>query len=174
MKMVKLGIIADTHITDDFDQRHKEILLREIKQAFKDVDEIVHAGDICDPLFLEELRQIAPIRCVKGNMDIIELEEFIKFSVGEYTIGIIHEPPSDIEAFIKNHQLQILIHGHTHHPIIKGTPYNALIINPGSTTYPEAPPKKLGFQDPVARPSVITLEIDADNILKTYIINLKV
>ena len=30
------------------------------------------------------------------------------------------------------------------------------------------------IKDPIARPSVITLEIDEDDILKTFIINLKI
>ncbi|MHA1148123.1 MAG: YfcE family phosphodiesterase [Promethearchaeota archaeon] len=172
--MVKLGIISDTHIVEGFDEKHKAILLREIKQAFKGVDAIVHAGDVCDQSFITELNQVAPTKCVKGNMDSLDLEDFIKFTIGDYNIGVIHEPPNDIEAFVNQNNLHILIHGHTHQPTIKGTPYNALIINPGSTTFPKAPPKKFGFQDPIARPSVITLEIDEDNLLKTYIINLKI
>jgi putative phosphoesterase len=174
--MVKFGIIADTHITENTAPEKIKVLLSELKKVFKGVDEIVHAGDICEEFFLNELNQIAPTKCVKGNMDSIEgLENFIKFSVGSYKIGIIHEPPENLEEFFKENDLHILIHGHSHMPIIQGTKYNTLILNPGSPTQPQPPPKKKFFDDPIARPTVLTLEIDEDtDIISTYTINLKI
>jgi len=173
--MVKFGIIADTHITEDSDSEFIKVLLEQLRNIFKDVDEIIHAGDICEETFLTELKKIAPTKCVKGNMDRLEgLEDFFKFSAGSYNIGVIHKPPKDLEAFFKEHNLHILIHGHTHQPISQGTAYNTLILNPGSPTLPEAPPPKRGFEKPIARPSVITLEIDEEtDIMSTYTINLK-
>ena len=108
-------------------------------------------------------------------MDYIEdLEDFINFKVGLYNIGVIHEPPDDMEKFFKDNDLHILIHGHTHQPIIQGTPYNTLIINPGSPTQPVAPPPKRGFDEPIARPSIIVLQIDENNLLSTFLVNIKV
>ena len=173
--MVKFGIISDTHITKNDDPKKIEVLLDEIKQAFKDVDEIIHCGDVCERDFLDELKKIAPTKCVEGNDDNIkDLKKFIKFSAGKYNIGAIHQPPENLEEFFKENNLHILIHGHSHQPIIKGTPYNTLILNPGSPTIPEAPPQKKGFQIPVARPSVITLNIDENDLLTTFLINLKI
>lgn len=172
--MVVLGIISDTHITHEDDMNKVKALLEQIKLAFKDVDEIIHAGDVCDDAFLIELNKIAPTRCVLGNMDhTSNREEFITFSIGSYKFGVIHKPPQDMEQFFKEHGLNILIHGHTHQPIIQGTPYNTLIINPGSPTKPKAPPQKRGFMKPVARPSVIKLKIDENDMISTFIINLK-
>jgi len=173
--MVKFGIIADTHITEDSDPDTIKSLLEQLRNIFKDVNEIIHAGDVCIDSFLAELNKIAPTKCVKGNMDIIEgLEDFFKFSAGSYNIGVIHEPPEDLEKFFKENKLHILIHGHTHQPISQGTIFNTLILNPGSPTLPEAPPPKRGFEKPIARPSVVTLEIDEESdIMSTYTINLK-
>ena len=169
---MKIGIISDTHFNEEEDKINKFIV--KLKNAFKDVDEIIHAGDICSQKFLNELNKIAPTRCVKGNLDKIKLlEDFIKFTVGPYNIGVIHKLPTDIEKFVKRHNLNILIHGHTHRPLIKGTEYNVLLLNPGSPTEPKAPLKKPGFRTPIARPSVMTLNIDENNILSTFIINLK-
>jgi len=53
--MVKFGIISDTHITSEDDQEKVKALLDQIKDVFKDVDEIIHAGDVCEDFFLEEL-----------------------------------------------------------------------------------------------------------------------
>ncbi|GAG66206.1 unnamed protein product, partial [marine sediment metagenome] len=43
--MVKFGIISDTHIDKNFDSKHLKILIAQIKNVFKDVNEIIHAGD---------------------------------------------------------------------------------------------------------------------------------
>jgi hypothetical protein len=172
--MVKLGIISDTHITNNYNPEDLKILIDQLKGIFREVDQIIHAGDICTESFLEELKKIARVICVKGDLDtIVNLEEFIKLTAGKYNIGVIHKPPEDIENFFKKNNLQILIHGHTHQPIMKGTTYNTLILNPGSPTKPKAPPQKKGFLKPVARRTVITLEIDEKDFLKTFIVSLK-
>ena len=172
--MAKFGIISDTHFTTNDKSKLYYKLLNQLKETFEDVDEIIHAGDVCESFFLNDLESIAPIRCVRGESDKIqELETFISFEVGEYTLGIVHKKPENTEVFIKEHNIHILIFGHTHQPLIKGTPYNTLLINPGSPTKPIAPPPKKGFEKPIARPSVITLKIDNDNILSTFLINLK-
>ena len=163
---MKLGIISDTHITPNFEKNHLSSLLIQLKGAFKDVDKIIHAGDVCERFFLNELEEIAPTLCVQGNCDNIEnLEIFIKFSVRRYNIGVLHELPDDLEGFMKKHELHIIISGNTHIPIIKGTPFNTLILNPGSPTKPKPPPPKPGFLKPVARNTVITLNIDKKLLL---------
>ena len=173
--MVKFGIISDTHIKKNTDPAKIKVLLEQIRQAFNDVDEIIHAGDVCDDFFLEELKKIAPTKCVMGNLDNInDLEDFIVFSAGKYNIGVIHELPENVESFFKENNLHILISGHTHQPIIQGTPYKTLIINPGSPTKPKPPPQKRGFEKPIARRSVITLNVDEEGLLTTFIINLKI
>ncbi len=171
---MKLGIISDTHITNDYRKDKVSKLVNQLKEAFKDVDEIVHVGDVCENFFLDEIKKIAPTRCVKGNLDNINgLENFIKFSIGRYNIGVIHLLPDDVEEFAKRNDLNILIFGHTHQPLIKGTDFNLLLLNPGSPTQPKAPQERAGFMKPIARPTVITLNIDEIDILSTFIITLK-
>ncbi|MFX1586624.1 MAG: metallophosphoesterase family protein, partial [Promethearchaeota archaeon] len=100
--MVKFGIIADTHITSKDEILKNRNLIHQLKKAFKDVDEIIHVGDVCISSFLYELEKIAPTKCVHGEEDKIDnLPDFIKFSVSKYNIGVIHEPPKDIEALFK-------------------------------------------------------------------------
>jgi len=172
---MKLGIISDTHITNDYNKKGVSNLIKHIKEAFKDVDQIVHAGDVCDIFFLNEIKKIAPTICVKGNLDNINsLDLFTKLSVGKYNIGVIHLLPDSIEEFAKRHDLNILIFGHTHQPVIKGTEFNLLLLNPGSPTKPKAPPERLGFMKPIARPSVMVLNIDENDIVSAFIINLKI
>jgi len=173
--MVKYGILSDTHMSENDDPAVVQNLLDQLTTIFRDVDEIVHAGDIVDIKFLKNLENIAPVKVVRGNMDESkDLEIFMKFSVGDYTIGVIHELPENLEDFVKSNKLQVLIHGHTHQPMIENTPYNALLVNPGSPTQPKAPPQKRGFAKPYPRSTVLTLNIDKDNILTTFIITLKI
>ena len=172
--MVKFGIISDTHLTIKDETSLTENLFNQLKEIFKDVDEIIHAGDVCEEFLLNNLKKIAPVRCVKGECDnITGLKEFIKFPVNKYNIGVIHKKPELLEAFFKEKNIHILIFGHTHQPLIKGTTYNTLLINPGSPIKPKAPPPKRGFDKPIARTTVITLKIDEDNILSSFVINLK-
>lgn len=171
--MVKYGLISDTHVTADTDQYIIQKLLEKIEKNFRDVDYIIHAGDVSEELFLKNLENISPTKVVLGEMDKIkDLPKFIKFISGKYTIGVIHKQPENIEQFVKKNKLHILIFGHTHQPAIQGTPYNTLLINPGSPTKPVAPPPKRGFAEPIARASVITLKIDENDILSTFLINL--
>lgn len=172
---MKLGVISDTHITNNYEKEKIYYLLNQLKQAFKGVNEIIHAGNVCENFFLDELNKIAPTRCVKGNLDNIDnIEIFIKFSVGRYNIGVIHLLPENVKEFAKKHDLHILIFGHTHQPLIKGTDYDLLLLNPGSPTHPKAPQERSGFMKPIARPTVITLNIDENDILSTFIITLKI
>jgi putative phosphoesterase len=174
--MIKFGIISDTHIDKNFDSKCLKVLISLIKDAFKDVNEIIHAGDVCDEAFLKELRKIAPTKCVRGDMDknVENLENILECKAGSYNIGVIHKLPENLEKFSKDKKLHILVYGHTHQPEIRGTTYNVLLLNPGSPTKPKAPPQKLGFKKPVARPTVITLKIDEHDLLTTFIINLKI
>ncbi|MFX0020911.1 MAG: YfcE family phosphodiesterase [Candidatus Hermodarchaeota archaeon] len=171
---MKLGIISDTHITSNYSKEKIAKLINQLKEAFKDVDAIIHAGDICENFFLNEIKNIAPTKCVRGNLDRIDnLDNFIKFTIGRYNIGAIHLLPDNVEEFAKKHDLNILIFGHTHQPLIKGTNFNLLLLNPGSPTQPKAPQERPGFRKPVARPTVITLNIDENDIISTFIITLK-
>jgi putative phosphoesterase len=172
--MVKYGIISDTHLSETDDDSLSKALINHLKSIFRDVDEIIHAGDVSEPFFLDLLKEIAPVHSVKGESDkITNLEEYITISANAYNIGVIHKKPEPLEDFFKSKNIHILVFGHTHQPTIKGTPYNTLLINPGSPTKPKAPPPKRGFDVPIARPTVITLKIDEDNVLSTFIINLK-
>jgi len=172
---LKYGIISDTHITHKDGSEKIKSIIRQLQKVFKNVDEILHAGDVIEPFFLNELNKIAPVKCVAGEEDSnTNLEKFIKFSRGSINIGVIHELPENLEEFIRKEGVQILITGHTHVHIIENKPYNLLILNPGSVTYPKAPPEVKGFKKPMARPSVITLNIDEKDIISTFLINLPI
>ena len=59
-----IGVISDTHIP----YRSRNIPSK-VFEEFKNVDLILHAGDIEDLSVLDELEKIAPVKAVNGNCD---------------------------------------------------------------------------------------------------------
>jgi len=136
---IKIGVISDTHIPD----RAKE-LPSSIREVFKGVDMIIHAGDFVDLSVLEELQSLC--KCVKGvwgNMDPPEVRSKLPekeiFKIGKHTIGLIHGQgaPAMLLEFVtekfKKDNVDVIIFGHAH------TPFNEvkdgiLFFNPGSAT----------------------------------------
>ncbi len=57
--MKRIGILSDTHGT--FDER--------LREFFRDVDEIWHAGDIGSLELADRIAAFKPLRAVSGNID---------------------------------------------------------------------------------------------------------
>src|SRR2546425_13312467 len=55
----RIGLISDTH----------GLLRNEAVEALRGSELILHAGDVGKPEILKELRQIAPVVAVRGNVD---------------------------------------------------------------------------------------------------------
>ena len=55
---MKYGIISDTHITSNTKKDQILLLIDQLNGIFKDVDKIIHAGDVCELFFLDELKNI--------------------------------------------------------------------------------------------------------------------
>jgi putative phosphoesterase len=54
-----IGLISDTH----------GLMRQEALTALKGSDLIIHAGDVGKPGIIEQLRAVAPLVAVKGNID---------------------------------------------------------------------------------------------------------
>jgi putative phosphoesterase len=121
---MKIGVISDTH----------GLLRPEAIAALRGVEHILHAGDVGDPAILDELRRIAPLTAIRGNIDRIgpcaqlpalELIELNGRSI--YMLHDVHELDLDPVAA----GIQVVVSGHSHKPLIdwkKGVLY----FNPGS------------------------------------------
>jgi len=136
---MRIGVIADTHITSKTDTLPKEIL-----EAFKNVDMIIHAGDLIDLSALEKLKQSCKnIKAVCGNMDTLEVKSKLPvkeiITVGYYKIGVTHGygAPGTIREKItemfKEQKVDVIIYGHSHTPFNERI-NNILYFNPGSPT----------------------------------------
>jgi len=132
---MRIGVISDTHLKGCNDQ-----LKRIADDYFRDVDMILHAGDLVN---LEVLEAFAgkEVRAVSGNMDNIEvrkhLPEKMIIELKGFKIGLIHGwgMPFGLEWKLRKKfdEIHCLIYGHTHHACNKLND-NVLYFNPGSPT----------------------------------------
>ena len=134
-----IGLISDTHIPDRAKQIPENVL-----DAFKDVDLILHAGDLTSTDVIDKLETIAPVMAVQGNMDRvngIDLPRAKKVEVEGLTIGMIHGevyPRADTQQLLyiaQELKVDILVSGHSHQPKIEQKE-GVLLLNPGSPIVP--------------------------------------
>lgn len=136
---MKIGVIADTHIPD----REKEIP-RQILEAFKDMDMVIHAGDFIDLSVLDKLKTVCKdVKAVWGNMDPYEVRKQLPekeiVRVGNHKIGIMHGygPPNGLIGLLgeifKEEDVDIIIFGHSHSAVNEKRG-DILYFNPGSAT----------------------------------------
>lgn len=134
-----IGVISDTHIPDRCLHIPDAIL-----DAFKQVDMIMHAGDLVNLKVVEELKSVCPkVEAVSGNMDQqAVLKKFPQkqiFNIEGVKVGLMHGWGAPVnlikilkDAF-KEDKPDIIIFGHSHKPMneyIDGV----LFFNPGSAT----------------------------------------
>jgi hypothetical protein len=123
-----VGVISDTHGR----------LPKPVLTIFKDLDLIVHAGDIGKQEILESLAQIAPVIAVRGNMDMgnwaNQLPENEVVQISQMSLCVIHDV-TKINLIPDTNRCQILVSGHTHRPMVKKSP-EVLSLNPGSAAQP--------------------------------------
>ncbi|MBN1878695.1 metallophosphoesterase family protein [bacterium] len=133
---MKIGLISDTHL-----QVCPDSFLRTIAEIFKDVEYILHAGDITRLCVLDCLETIAPVHAVCGNMDDDPVSNYLPrqriVSAEDIRIGLIHGwgAPNGLSQRVVNlfrsEPVKVIVFGHSHHPEIREVgPF--LIINPGS------------------------------------------
>lgn len=126
---MKIGLISDTH----------NQLPARVFDAFAGVDSIIHAGDIGSQKVLDELKVIAPVKAVYGNMDGFPLRGNLNRIDCMKTAGlnlcithIVNSPKSfAFELFKMGKEADIVVFGHTHRAEQVWF-NNILFVNPGS------------------------------------------
>jgi hypothetical protein len=124
---MRIGVISDTH--GHLDPR--------VRELFKGVDHILHAGDIGYASIVLDLEEIAPVTAVLGNSDDPQFEfrdiEIVELGGRKFLLHHIVDPLAPNErlqqAFL-HHAPEIVVFGHTHrtfHEVVDGRLY----FNPG-------------------------------------------
>ncbi len=154
--MLTLGVIADTHVPDRRSRLDPQAL--ELFKA-RNVQAILHAGDVSAPGVLAQLEQIAPVYAVRGNRDWLWLrhlpaERALNF--GGVNIGMTHghfgwlrylldRPYYMLHGYRHERltprllprfpQAQVIVFGHGHLPLNEWRD-GQLLFNPGSPHFP--------------------------------------
>lgn len=126
---MRLGVISDTH----------GLLRPEVFEVFREVDLILHAGDIGPPELLTELEAIAPVRAVWGNTDGWDIRSQVPEVVQEVIEGfpfvVVHGhqfgSPTPEALFEAYPDALVLIYGHTHRPLLTLVDTVVTVMNPG-------------------------------------------
>lgn len=122
--MMKIGIISDTH----------GLLRPQALDALEGVAHILHAGDVGDIDILRQLRAIAPVTAIRGNVDThgpcaeLPATDFVELG-GKifYLVHSVHD--LDINPAVAG--VAAVVSGHSHRPSVEER-NGILYINPGS------------------------------------------
>jgi len=119
-----IGIISDTH----------GLVRPQALAALKDVDMILHAGDIGSQDVLDTLNEIAPVIAVRGNNDKADwarsLPDWEVVEVGNISIYMLHDV-KEIDISPSGAGFQVVVSGHSHRPAV-AEQRGVLYVNPGS------------------------------------------
>lgn len=130
---MKIGLMSDTHCY--FDEA--------LKEFFRDVDEIWHAGDFGNLKTLEAIARFKPLRAVYGNCDDTNVRmkapytQFFDLEGRRILMMHIGGYPGryDFKAYqlIEAHRPDIFICGHSHIlKVMNDKKYGMLCMNPGA------------------------------------------
>lgn len=132
-----VGVISDTH----------GLLRPEALVALAEAEHILHAGDVGNIEILDELRKIAPVTAIRGNVDVYgacaELPATEMVELGGRFFYMVHSV-HDLDLDPRAAGVDVVVSGHSHKPLVehrKGVMY----LNPGS-----AGPRRFSFPVSVA------------------------
>ena len=133
---MRVGVISDTHVP-----AIARFLPATVFKVFQGVDLILHAGDILEMSVLDELRAIAPVEAVAGNMDGSEVHLNLPYKkivpLGKFNAGLIHgKYKIEVQREMIRKEFDVvdlIVYGHSHMPFW-GKVNGVYFLNPGSPT----------------------------------------
>jgi putative phosphoesterase len=130
-------VVSDTHLTAATVDR----LPAEVWSLAAAADVVLHAGDVVDPAVLDALRGHAEVHAVLGNNDHgLErvLPEVWEGDLGGVRVGMVHDsgPTRGRAARMARRfpEVEVVVFGHSHDPLVEGGVSGQLLVNPGSPT----------------------------------------
>lgn len=121
---MRIGVISDTH----------GLLRPQAIAALSGVEHILHAGDIGDLTLLDDLRRLAPVTAIRGNVDtqpsMRKLPATEAVELGGKTFYLIHNL-RELDLNPAAAGFAAVISGHSHQPAIEWKK-GVLYFNPGS------------------------------------------
>jgi uncharacterized protein len=126
---MRLGVISDTH----------GLLRPEVFDVFREVDHILHGGDVGPSEILIELGAIAPVTAVYGNTDDwdlrAQLPKVATVELDGFQIVVTHGDqfgtPTPEALQVAFPSAEIIVFGHTHRPLLTLVDTVVTVMNPG-------------------------------------------
>jgi putative phosphoesterase len=140
---LKVAVVSDTHIVGG-----SRPMPPGAWPYLESADHILHAGDVCDPALLDELRALAPVTVVAGNCDGFGVREWgaadsAEVELGGVRIGMVHDggPRERRRARMRKlfPRARVVVFGHSHIPWNEDAE-GLLLFNPGSPTWKRRAP----------------------------------
>jgi uncharacterized protein len=160
---MRVAVLSDTH-----SPRRWRSCPPRVAALVRDVDLILHAGDVCKPGVLDELAGFAPVRVVRGNNDGPDVAawgapDVLELDLDGLRVAMVHDAgPATRRAARMRHQFpaaDLVIFGHSHIPM-DVTEGGLRLFNPGSPTDRRSQPQG----------TVGLLEIDAGRLTTARIV----
>jgi putative phosphoesterase len=142
MRPTRIGVVSDTHLP-----RFGRALPRALADglAAADVELILHCGDFTDPDVPALFEALAPFDAVAGNNDGPELvARFGRRKVveaGGARLGLVHgdlgpgrTTPERAAGAFGADEVDVVLFGHSHMPIVERLADGRWLVNPGSPT----------------------------------------
>ena len=131
---MRLGVISDTH----------GMLRPQVFDIFREVDHILHGGDVGRPELLIELRALAPVTAVYGNSDDVDLRaqlpQVAELELDGMAIVVTHGDQFGSPTPAKLHEAfpraEIIIYGHSHRALLELVDRTVTVMNPGGAGAP--------------------------------------
>jgi uncharacterized protein len=140
---MKVAVIADTHTMG-----MSRTLPFSVWPHLESADHILHAGDVCDPALLEELKALAPLTVVMGNCDGWDVREWgamdeAEVELGGLKIAMLHDSGQKTGRWERMRarfpDARVVVFGHSHIPWNEDRS-GLLVFNPGSPTWKRRAP----------------------------------
>jgi putative phosphoesterase len=131
---VRLGVISDTH----------GLLRPEVFDVFKEIDHVLHCGDVGKWDVLVELQTLASVTAVYGNTDDLgirsKLPQLAELELDGFRLVVTHGDQLGSPTPAKLHEAfpdaEIILYGHTHKPLLELVDKTVTVMNPGGAGAP--------------------------------------
>jgi putative phosphoesterase len=120
------------------------MLRPQVFEIFRDVDHILHAGDIGRWDLIIELQAVAPVTAVYGNTDGFDIRAKIPqvadIELEGFSLVVTHGDQLGSPTPAKLHEAfpraEIIVFGHSHRPLLELVDKTVTVMNPGGAGAP--------------------------------------